>query len=86
MFWEDHIDDVVTELKTSRIETHIYNNLVLCTILLLNPEVELYDYDKEWEVNSSKKTETIKIESDENVPEAYIFSIPNTICKTSHKC
>lgn len=58
----------------------------LFSILLLNPEVELYDYDKEWEVNSSKKTETIKIESDENVPEAYMFSVRNTICKTSHKC
>lgn len=64
----------------------MYHFTFLFSILLLNPEVELYDYDKEWEVNSSKKTETIKIESDENVPEAYMFSVRNTICKTSHKC
>lgn len=38
MFWEDPKDKVVTEFKTSRIETHIYYNLVLYTILFLNPE------------------------------------------------
>lgn len=74
MFWEDPTDEAVTELKTSKIEAHVYNNLVLCTILPLNPEVELYDYDKEWEVNSSKKTETIKIEWWKCAWGLYIFS------------
>lgn len=47
MFGEDPIDEVLTELKTSRIETHMYNKLRLYTILLLNPEVELDTYEKE---------------------------------------
>ena len=38
MFWKDPIDKVVTEFKTSKIEMHIYYNLVLYTILFLNPE------------------------------------------------